>query len=177
METLPLKKIDEIQLIRAAREGDEEAFASLYRAYSARVYTLVLRKSGDKGEAEDLTQEVFIRIWSKLGTFKEKSSFSTWLYRLSLNLIMRKTSAIKKYAPLPLTREISDSTSRGVEEIWDLQRALTRLPSRCRSVLILHELMGHKHSEIAEMMNISAGTSKAHLFKAKKILKKELAYE
>jgi RNA polymerase sigma-70 factor (ECF subfamily) len=168
----------ESRLIRAAQKGDREAFSQLYRTYSSRVYTLALRMSGNSFSAEDLTQDVFIRIWDKIGSFKGKSAFSTWLFRLSMNLLIRKTRTenIHKKKNLPLIDEMSQGTpDLPIEEKWDLNRAIAGLPARCRGVLVLHELMGIGHSEIGRIMGISEGTSKAHLFKAKKILKKELS--
>lgn len=165
---------DEARLIRLSAGGDEECFSALYRRYSARVYTLALRMSGDKYEAEDLTQEVFVLLWRKIGTFKGKSAFSTWLYRLALNLIMRKTAGRRKGRPLSLEADLPDRRVGSIEERLDLQRAIARLPVRCRGVLVLHELMGHSHEEIARIMKISPGTSKAHLSRARKKLKEEL---
>jgi RNA polymerase sigma-70 factor (ECF subfamily) len=113
------------------KKETEKRFSQLYRTYSSRVYTLALRMSGNSFSAEDLTQDVFIRIWDKIGSFKGKSAFSTWLFRLSMNLLIRKTRTenIHKKKNLPLIDEMSQGTpDLPIEEKWDLNRAIADFP-------------------------------------------------
>lgn len=168
---------DESLLIKSARRQDGKAFEALYRIYAGEVYTLALRMIGDPHGAEDITQEIFVRLWQKIGTFRGRSSFRTWLYRLSMNVIIRQRSRIRNHREVslydPSLTDGEDMSSRVALRL-DLQRAVSSLPPRCRGVLVLHDLMGRTHPEIAEIMGISPGTSKAHLHKARNLLRKEL---
>jgi len=160
----------------AAATRDEAAFEELYRAHVDEVYTLTLRMVGDVHIAEDITQEIFIRLWRKIETFQGRSSFRTWLYRLSLNVIFRQRARLRSRPHIPLHEtEIADRDGAADVIIKaDLQRAIVSVPLRSRAVLILHDLKQYKHREIADILGISAGTSKAHLYRARKLMRKEL---
>jgi RNA polymerase sigma factor (sigma-70 family) len=151
----------------------------LYRRYVDRIYPLALRMSGNVFRAEELTQDIFVRAWEKIRQFKGKSSFMTWLYRLAINLILQEERSRKRTDARLAANEppefIRVSGADGdIEDRMDLERALSRLPQKARVVVILHELEGMTHLEIARLAGISPGTSKAQLHRARRLLKKEL---
>ena len=131
--------------------------------------------------AEDLTQEVFIKAWEKLNTFKFESKFSTWLHSIAVNQFMMQLRSDKRYSEkideFSREREIQNPADTKISQDYriDLQKAIDNLPEQARTVLVLHDIEGYKHNEISEMMNIQIGTSKANLHRARKILKKELS--
>ena len=171
------------------QEGDANAFEVLYRRYVDRIYPLTLRMSGDVVRAEELTQDIFVRAWEKIRLFHARSSFYTWLYRLAMNHVLQKERSRRReerrvLAPDPSRLRLS-AASRAPESNLpisdcsadsriDLQRALSRLPKKARAVLILHEMEGKSHPEIARLMGIAPGTSKAQLHRARSLLKEAL---
>jgi RNA polymerase sigma-70 factor (ECF subfamily) len=157
-----------------AAGGNPEAFERLYRFHQRRVYSLSVRMAGPEW-AEDLTQEVFIRAWSKLGTFRGDSSFGTWLYRLAVNLILsrRETLRRREQRQHPESAVLDRMHSRPDKPgmALDLEAAIQRLPQRAREVFVLYEVEGYPHDEIAKMTGISPGTSKSQLHRARMILR------
>lgn len=160
-----------------AAGGDPQAFESLYRCHHGRVHSLALRMAGVEW-AEDLTQEVFIRAWTKLGTFRGESSFGTWLYRLAVNLILsrRETLRRRRQRHLPdggiLDRLPARESHPGMAV--DFEAAIQRLPQGAKQVFVLYEVEGYPHAEIAELMGISPGTSKSQLHRARMMLREYL---
>jgi RNA polymerase sigma-70 factor (ECF subfamily) len=128
--------------------------------------------------AEDLTQEVFIRAWSKLGTFRGDSSFGTWLYRLAVNLILSRRETLRRREQKQHPEsEVLDRMHSRLEHpgvALDLEAAIQRLPQRAREVFVLYEVEGYPHDEIAKMTGISPGTSKSQLHRARMILREFL---
>lgn len=172
---------DEFKLVKRVQRGDRAAFKELYGIYAGRIYALALRMTANKGAAEDLTQEIFLRVWEKAGTFAFRSTFYTWLHRLALNLIIRKGRKYKEADSRELELEVgeqrqAEGTNRteGLENRLDCERALLKLPGQARKVFILHDMEGYTHREIKELLDISEGASKAHLSRARQLLKKEL---
>lgn len=171
---------EDFKLVEQAIGGSNEAFKELFMKNVTRVHSLCLRISADVQVAEDLTQEVFIKAWEKLNTFKFDSKFSSWLHSIAVNQFLmhirsdkRNTEKVSEY-----NKEVfqSSADSKHPEDFrMDLQKAVEKLPEQARTVLVLHDIEGYKHSEISEMMGIQTGTSKAHLHKARKILRKELS--
>ena len=162
-----------------AREGDAEAFEELYRENAGRVYAICLRMTGNASEAEDLAQEAFVRAWQKLGSFRGDSSFSTWLHRLTVNLVLsdrRSQSRRAKYVTIPddLTRFEKKTPGPAPHVSLDLEQAIATLPEGARKVFVLHDVEGYRHTEIAEMMGIATGTTKAQLHRARKLLREVL---
>jgi RNA polymerase sigma-70 factor (ECF subfamily) len=161
-----------------ARDGDQAAFERLYRSHVARIHSLARRMAGEEA-ADDLTQEVFIRAWEKLGTFRGDAEFGTWLHRLAVNLILsRRTSLRKREARFPTVEApILAAGARparpGVR--MDVEKALGKLPDGARKVFVLYDVEGFAHDEIAERMGISVGTSKSQLHRARMILRNFLA--
>lgn len=161
-----------------AKRGDEKAFERLYRAHHARVYSLAVRMAGPIW-AEDLTQDVFIRAWTKLETFREQASFGTWLYRLAVNLILSRRETLKKRQQRKIPGGDEALRQLATKEkppglAMDFEGAVQKLPDGAREVFVLYEIQGYPHAEIGEMMGISVGTSKSQLHRARMMLRESL---
>ena len=172
---------DECLWVEKARAGDAPAFEKLYRKYCERIYALCWRLcGGDASLAEDLVQEAFLRAWNKLHLFRGESSFGTWMHRLAANVALSD----RRIRLRRIRREISmdESVARiaiGARDIAqglrsDLEQAISQLPERARSVLILYDIEGYKHAEIAAMTGMAVGSSKAQLHRARKLVRKAL---
>ncbi|HPW55872.1 MAG TPA: sigma-70 family RNA polymerase sigma factor [Thermoanaerobaculaceae bacterium] len=172
------ENLDGRGLVRRAQEGDLEAFEALYRENVGRVYALCVRLTGSRSAAEDLTQEVFVRAWRKLGQFRGEAAFGTWLYRVAVNVVMSE----RRTGPGSNREELTDdpaaleptSQSSGPEVGMDLERAIATLPPGARQVFVLHDVEGHRHEEIARLVGIAVGTSRAHLHRARARLREVL---
>jgi RNA polymerase sigma-70 factor, ECF subfamily len=181
-------RLSEAGAIQRAREGDRTAFEYLYRLHRRRVYAVCLRMIGDTTEAEDLTQEAFLLLFRKIHTFRGESAFSTWLYRLTVNLVLmrlRKNSPpIVSIEPTPDPDDETASPSidigapdlllEGAIDRINLECCLKRLPVGYRTVFVLHDVQGYEHGEIAEILGRSVGDSKSQLHKARTRLRKLL---
>jgi RNA polymerase sigma-70 factor (ECF subfamily) len=180
----------EAEAIRLAQQGDVAAFERIYRLHNRRVYSLCLRMVGNTAEAEDLTQEAFLQLFRKIASFRGESAFSTWLHRLSVNVVLMKLR--KKRMPevsLEETTEPDEESggprrdfgapdlqlSGSVDRV-NLQRAVEQLPPGYRAIFVLHDVQGYEHNEIAEIMGCSIGNSKSQLHKARMRLR-ELLHE
>jgi RNA polymerase sigma-70 factor (ECF subfamily) len=166
-------------LVVRARDGDREAFEQIYRQEVGRIHALCWRLTGDADLAEELTQEAFVRAWRKLHLFRGQSALSTWLHRLTVNVVMadHRVHGVRRRRQLPLEEAHSEQLANGgkTAEIGiDLERAIATLPPRARSVFVLHDLEGYGHAEIAEIAGMAIGTSKAHLHRARDLLRKAL---
>lgn len=168
---------DEGRDLALAKAGNQPAFERLYRCHHGRVFSLALRMVGPEW-AEDLTQDVFIRAWTKLGTFRGDSSFGTWLHRLAVNLILsrRQTLNRRRQRQHPGTEmmERFPARERPPGLALDLEAALQRLPDGAKQIFVLFDVEGYPHDEIAEMMGISPGTSKSQLHRARMMLRQFL---
>ena len=167
-------------LISRAKAGDAEAFEELYRENVGRIYAVCLRMTRNKTQAEDLTQEAFIRAWQKIGSFRGESAFSTWLHRLAVNVTLTalKTQSRKSekvFTTDDLVPFERPEVQRKPGTKMDLEAAIAQLPDRAREVFILYEVEGYKHEEIAGMLGIAAGTTKAQLHRARNMLREVLA--
>lgn len=173
------RRVTERRLVRDAQNGDLLAFERLYRDNERKVFALCLRMSSDGALAEELTQEVFVRAWRKLGSFRGDSAFSTWLYPLTVNVALsERRSRRRRDARIlatddPASLERAPGTPRP-EAGFDLQKAMAALPPGARAVFVLHDVEGRTHDEIAAMLNLAAGTSKAQLFRARRLLREAL---
>lgn len=164
--------------VRRARRGDVEAFERLYREHVDRVYGLCLRMVADAALAEELTQDVFVRAWRKINSFSGRSAFSTWLHRLTVNLVISAQRTRKRH------RDRHEGDSAVIDDYpaksspaglaVDLERAIADLPEQARRVFVLYQLEGYGHREVASTLGIAQGTSKAHLYKARQMLKESL---
>jgi len=171
---------NEAEAIDHAKQGSAEAFEYLYHLHKRRVYSLCLRMTGNTAEAEDLAQEAFLQLFRKIGTFRGESAFSTWLHRLSVNVVLMHLRR-KGLPEVPLEettepaqedgpkREIGtrDPTLVGSIDRVNLERAIERLPPGYRTIFVLHDMEGYEHNEIADMMGCSIGNSKSQLHKAR----------
>ncbi len=170
----------ESSLVERAVRGEVEAFEELYRANVGRVYALCLRMAGEPTLAEELAQEAFVRAWQKLGSFRGASAFSTWLHRVTVNVVLghRRSSARREARVTVVGDELS--LDRRVQEerpgdTVDLERAISSLPEGARRIFVLHDVEGFRHREIADLAGIAVGTSKAQLHRARKLLRKALS--
>jgi RNA polymerase sigma-70 factor, ECF subfamily len=169
---------EDFKLVEKAVDGSRDAFKELFMKNVSRIHSLCLRISADTYIAEELTQEVFIRAWEKLKTFQFDSKFSTWLHSIAVNQFLMYLRSAKRTSQKieEFNREKSPETSKHQHDSRiDLEKAITKLSDQARAVLVLHDIEGYKHNEISKMMNIQIGTSKAHLHRARKILRKELS--
>lgn len=173
----------DLELVRAAAAGDAAAFEQLYQQHYRRVYSLCLRMLGSTTQAEDLTQEVFLQVFRKLGSFRGDSAFTTWLHRLTVNQVLmhfRKRGVKLEHTseegdftnvvdtPLQSTRRIS------MVDRLALEKAISELPPGYRTVFTLHDIEGYEHEEIGGMLGVSVGTSKSQLHKARMRLRELL---
>ncbi|HEY3279923.1 MAG TPA: RNA polymerase sigma factor [Gemmatimonadales bacterium] len=160
-----------------AASGDGSAFERLYRTHVARIHSLV-RRMLDTDEADDLTQDIFVRAWQKLSTFRGESAFGTWLHRLAVNVILarRKTVRIERGRYHDAEGALDEVSGRREtpEMSMDFEEALTRLPDGARQVFVLHDVAGYRHEEIARMLGVVPGTSKSQLHHARMALRRYL---
>ena len=160
-----------------AASGDGRAFERLYRAQVARIHSLA-RRMVDADHADDLTQDVFVRAWEKLPTFRGEAAFGTWLHRLAVNVILARRQAIgKERHRYHDDAELVDSvpTRSGSHDLtMDFEEAIGRLPDGARQVFLLHDVAGYKHEEISEFLGVVPGTSKSQLHHARMALRKHL---
>ncbi len=163
---------------REAARGDRAAFERLYRRHSARIHSLARRMLGPD-DADEATQDAFVRAWTKLDGFRGEAAFGTWLYRLSLNVILaRRADAAKARKRFVAEEEMGELVHAGGARPdlgVDVTRALDRLPDGAREVLVLHDIEGYKHEEIAVLLGINAGTSKSQLHRARMLMRTHLA--
>ncbi len=166
----------DFDLAQAAARGDMRAFEMLYERHHRRVYSLCLRMLANATEAEDLTQEVFIQLFRKVGSFRGESAFTTWLHRLTVNHVLmhfrKKGVKYEKTTEEGEIGEIQDiiqsisERPRFVDRIA-LDKAISELPPGYRTVFVLHDVEGFEHEEVADMLGVSVGTSKSQLHKAR----------
>ncbi|MDX6611624.1 MAG: polymerase sigma-70 factor, subfamily [Blastocatellia bacterium] len=170
----------------ASGNGNLEAFEQLYERHSRGVYSLCLRMTQNVAEAEDLTQDAFIQLFRKIGSFRGESAFTTWLHRLTVNQVLmhfRKRSVKQERTtedgetPVQITRGTENPNSMPVLDRIGLDRALKQLPPGYRSVFVLHDIEGHEHEEIAKILGVAVGTSKSQLHKARMKLRRLLKPE
>ena len=163
--------------VARAAAGDVSAFERVYHAHLPRVHSLVRRMCGGR-EADELTQDVFVRVWQKLGSFRGESAFSTWLHRLAVNVVIERfRSDAARRQRLRDGDDIFEriaAPSRSGDLSMDFETALTKLPDGAREIFVLHDVEGYKHHEIASLLDISAGTSKAQLHRARMMLRRHL---
>jgi RNA polymerase sigma-70 factor (ECF subfamily) len=171
----------EAALIAAAAAGDADAFEQLYRSHVGRVYGLCMRLvSGDRAKADQYAQDAFVRAWENLGSFRGGAKFSTWLHRLTVNVVLGEHRLLKRWVSFEEMPDeeapqlITPHPQARIGDRVDLERALARLPKGARAVLILHDVEGYRHEEISQLTGIAVGTSKAQLHRARKLMKELL---
>jgi len=176
----PSNEFDEASAIERAKQGDGEAFQALYDKHKRRVYSLCLRMTANTAEAEDLAQEAFLQLFRKIATFRGESAFSTWLHRLSVNVVLMHLR--KKGLPVVSLEETTQGSEEdspkkdfGAQDLalagsidrMQLQRAVDDLPPGYRTIFVLHDVEGYEHNEIAQIVGCSIGNSKSQLHKAR----------
>ena len=173
-------------LARSAAQGDMSAFEELYQRHNRRVYSICLRMTHNVSEAEDLTQEAFIQLFRKIGSFRGESAFTTWLHRLTVNQVLmhfRKRSVKSERTteegetPVQIVRGTENPNRMPVLDRISLDSAIRQLPPGYRKVFLLHDVEGHEHEEIARMLGVAVGTSKSQLHKARMKLRRLLKTE
>jgi RNA polymerase sigma-70 factor (ECF subfamily) len=174
------RRSEEWSLVRKAQAGDLSAFEQLYRENERKVFALCMRLASDAALAEELTQDVFVRAWQKLGSFRGDSAFSSWLYPLTVNVALserrsRRRRTARVFATEDLTPFDKGERPKTPEAGFDLEKAMATLPPGARAVFVLHDVEGYKHVEIARMLGMATGTSKAQLHRARRLLREALA--
>jgi RNA polymerase sigma-70 factor, ECF subfamily len=181
----------EAEAIRRSQAGDSAAFDFLYQLHSRRVYALCLRMVNNPADAEDLMQEAFLQLFRKIGTFRGESAFSTWLHRMTVNVVLMRLR--KKSLPTDSLEETLDPDQEnsspkrdvgapdlrlsGAVDRVNLDRSIEQLPPGYRTVFVLHDVQGYEHNEIADIMGCSVGNSKSQLHKARTRLRELLQEE
>lgn len=166
--------------VARAQSGDVAAFELLYRSHVGRVYAVCLRMTANPALAEELTQDAFVRAWQKLDSFRGDSAFGTWLHRLAVNVVLgerrsrsRRTARVTTVDDLTAVESSGTGTDPGMRV--DLDAAIAQLPEGARTVFVLHDVEGYRHHEVAEMVGVAVGTSKAQLHRARKLLREVLS--
>lgn len=196
LELVPDDRDGELQLARQAASGDHSAFERLYHAHSSRVFALCLRMSGSRAKAGELTQDVFVHVWERLSSWRGESALSSWIYRLTVNLVLSNVRGEQRRQRHETAQsDMDDTTGPGdtrvepgarmrasdgsapgsarpvaLHDAIDLERAIAALPNGARTVFVLHDVEGYKHDEIARMTGTAEGTSRAQLHRARKLL-------
>jgi RNA polymerase sigma-70 factor, ECF subfamily len=182
-EVVPIQAIDDNgnAVVRAA-SGDRHAFEQVYRAHLNHVFSLCVRMTGDRTRAEELTQDVFVRAWEKLPTFRGESAFSTWLHRLTVNVVLNERRVDVRERGRTVSSDDDEeiapppaATSQPMHaEKMDIERAIAQLPKGARKVFVLHDVEGFTHEEIGTMLGVTAGGCKAQLHRARLLLREAL---
>jgi len=188
MEKLTAKQtasdLTEAEAIKQAQAGDAAAFEFLHKVHCRRVYSLCLRMIKNPAEAEDLTQQAFLQLFRKIGTFRGESGFSTWLHRVTVNIVLmhirrhkpaeipvKSTERCSSNRDSPPEHASSDTSMLGAIERLNLMRAIRKLPAGYKKLFLMHDVIGYEHSEIAGLIGCSTGCSKSQVHKARKRLR------
>jgi RNA polymerase sigma-70 factor (ECF subfamily) len=180
LSEIGVEKAAALDSIRRAQAGDVDAFELLYREHAGRIYALCLRlKAGDSTDASELMQDVFIRAWRRLETFRGDSAFSSWLHRLAVNTMLESARSdnrrIARVLPMDDTSRLAGAArSSGIDLKMDMEDAIASLPKGARIAFVLHDVEGYKHHEIAEQLSVTVGTVKAQLHRARRLLRERL---
>jgi len=185
-----VSNLTEAEAVKQAQEGDAAAFEFLYKAHCRRVYSLCLRMVKNPAEAEDLTQQAFLQLFRKIGTFRGESGFSTWLHRVTVNIVLMH---LRRKKPTELLAEdlertspngegprehgASDTSMLGAIDRLNLMRAIRKLPAGYKKLFLMYDVIGYEHSEIAALVGCSTGCSKSQVHKARKRLRRLLLGE
>lgn len=174
-----LEPSDEPAVVGQARDGNVAAFELLYRRYAGRIYAVCLRLAGNTTLAEECAQDAFVRAWESLERFRGDSSFGTWVHRIAVNTVLERHRTQLRQARWVTHKddEILESmpaAEAGPEHSMDLESSIAKLPPAARMIFVLYDVEGHTHEEIAQMTGLAVGTSKAHLHRARRILRERL---
>ncbi len=178
--TIAEDKAVALECIRRAQSGDVDAFEQLYREHSSRIYALCLRlKAGDKPDAMELLQDVFVKAWRRLDTFRGECAFASWLHRLAVNTMLESARSdgrrTARVLPMEDTSRLAGAARpSGIELKMDMENAIASLPKGARLAFVLHDVEGYQHQEIAEQLSVTVGTVKAQLHRARRLLRERL---
>lgn len=169
----------ESELIRRARSGDGAAFDGLYALSAGRVFALLLRLCADREKAERLTQDTFVHAWQRLSTFRGQSRFTSWLHRIAVNLMLMDARAESRREARVMTvadeiLHIAPGRDTDLDDRMDIERAIALLPRGARAALVLHDIEGYTHDQIAEMTGVSPGTVRSQVHRARRLLQERL---
>jgi len=181
----------DLRMIKSAQHGSVEAMSWIYDKYRRRIYNLCLRMLRDQADAEDLTQDVFVQLFRKIGTFRGESAFSTWLHRLAVNMVLMsiRSRNAKRYPIVPIESSNDEDDSlyeelgredaglRSTVDRMTINDALESLPPGYRMVFLLHDVHGYEHQEIAEILSCSVGNCKSQLHKARLKMRRLIEHE
>ena len=173
----PARGTADVEDAALAAGGDTRAFERLYRAHVARIHSLTRRMLGSD-EATEVTQDVFVRAWQKIGTFRGEAAFGTWLHRLAVNVALsrRATLGTRRSRFIEAEDLVENLPARpGARDLGlDFETAIARLPEGARHVFVLHDVEGYRHEEIAALLEVTPGTTKAQLHRARMLLRRRL---
>jgi RNA polymerase sigma-70 factor, ECF subfamily len=178
--TIAEDKAAALEYIRRAQSGDVDAFEQLYREHSPRIYALCVRlKAGDKLDATELLQDVFVKAWRRLDTFRGECAFASWLHRLAVNTMLESARSdgrrTARVLPMEDTSRLAGAARpSGIELKMDMENAIASLPKGARLAFVLHDVEGYQHQEIAEQLSVTVGTVKAQLHRARRLLRERL---
>ncbi len=172
-------QVSDEALVNQAKTGDKAAFKQLYQRHQGRVYAISFRLSGSHDHADEICQDCFVRLWQKLDQFNAESQFTTWLHKLSvhqaINSMKAKQRFWHRFLPSNDVAEYTDLHASEHHEYHRLDKLIMKLPERTRVVFVLSAIEGYQHQEIAEILNIAVGTSKAQYHRAKQMLQEMLS--
>ena len=176
-------KVSDFNLAQAAAKGDMFSFEELYQRHHRRVYSICLRMLQNASEAEDLTQDVFIQLYRKIGSFRGDSAFTTWLHRMTVNQVLmhfrKRNVKFEKTTeegetPVQIVPGTANQAKMPIVDKIALDKAIAQLPNGYRNVFVLHDVEGYEHEEVARILGCSVGTSKSQLHKARLKMRKLL---
>jgi RNA polymerase sigma-70 factor (ECF subfamily) len=184
----PTSRDAERDLVARAQRGDVAAFETLYRANAPRVYALALRLTGDAREADELTQDVFVHAWQRLTAFRGDAALASWLHRIAINAMFMRARGDRRRAARIQMQGDADEGDRAnvtddeqgsvpavdVAQVVDLERAIAALPPGARRVFVLHDVIGYRYDEIAQLTGLAEGTLRAQLHRARRLLMEAL---
>jgi RNA polymerase sigma-70 factor (ECF subfamily) len=162
--------------VRRAQRGDVDAFERVYRAHAPAIHALARRMLGDERAAREMVQDVFVRAWERLASFRGESAFATWLHRLGVNLILEQLRGAARDGERfvddggEIASTLARASDRGLDPRIDLDAAIARLPAGARAAFVLHDIEGYAHDEIARMTGLAPGTIRAQLWRARRHL-------
>ena len=168
---------DDLELwITSAKLGEIDAFEKLYIAFHKKIFLFAKRMTGTTSDAEDVVQETFVKAWQKLTSFRAESQFYTWLRSIATRVMIDRLRVknAKVWQEALDYEEVFTAINSNTGQVKDLEKMIGLLPAGARSIFIMHDIEGYKHNEIAEMTGVAVGTSKAQLFRARKLLRESL---
>jgi RNA polymerase sigma-70 factor (ECF subfamily) len=173
---VPVLSTDDV--VRRAQQGDVDAFERLYHLHAPAIHSLARRMLGDENAAREMVQDIFVRAWERLGSFRGESALGTWLHRVVVNHILNQLRVAKRDVARFIDEEPEDGApaapASSVDERIDLDSAIARLPAGARAAFVLHDIQGYAHDEIARMLGLAPGTIRAQLWRARRQLMRHL---